>query len=50
MSVHHYPGKANSVADALSILTMGSVANVEDDRIELVKDVHMIAHFPYEYI
>ena len=40
MSVHYHPGKANVVADALSRLSMGSVAHVEEKRKELVKDVH----------
>ena len=39
MIVHYYLGKANIVADALSILCMGSVAHVEEERKELVKDV-----------
>ena len=43
MSVHYHPGKANVVADALSRLSMGSVAHVEEKRNELVKDVHMLA-------
>ena len=29
MSVHYHPGKTNVVADALSKLSMGSVAHVE---------------------
>ena len=29
MSVHYHPGKANVVADALSRLSMGTVAHVE---------------------
>ena len=44
MSVHYHPGKANVVADALSRLSMGSVAHVEEERKELVKDVHWNAH------
>ena len=32
MSVHYDPGKANVVADALSRLSMGSVAHVERKR------------------
>ena len=44
MSVHYHPGKANVVADALSRLYMGSVVHVEDERKELVKDVHRLAH------
>ena len=43
MSVHYHPGKANVVADALSKLSMGSVAHVDDERKELVKDVHRLA-------
>ena len=42
MSVHYHPGKANVVADALSRLSMGSVAHVEEERKELVKDVHRL--------
>ncbi|MCQ8082127.1 hypothetical protein NP492_23680, partial [Salmonella enterica] len=43
MSVHYHPGKANVVADALSRLSMGSVAHVEEERRELAKDVHRLA-------
>ncbi|KAH0644897.1 hypothetical protein KY284_032781 [Solanum tuberosum] len=43
MSVHYHPGKANVVADALSRLSMGSVAHVEEEKRELVKDVHKLA-------
>ena len=43
MSVHYNPGKANALADALSILSMCSVARVEEERKELVKDVHRLA-------
>ena len=32
MSVLYHPGKANVVADALSRLSMGSVAHVENDK------------------
>ena len=44
MSVHYHPGKANVVADVVSILSMGTVAHVEEKRKELVKDVHRLAH------
>ena len=44
MSVHYHPGKANVVEDALSRLSMGSVAHVGDERKELVKDVHRLAN------
>ena len=43
MSVHYHPHKANVVADALSTLSMGSVAHVEEESLELVKDVHWLA-------
>ena len=39
MSVHYHPGKANVVADSFRRLTMCSVAHVEEERRELVKDV-----------
>ena len=42
MSVYYHPGKANVVADALSRLSMGSVAHV-DEKNDLVKDVHRLA-------
>ena len=43
MSVHYHHGKVNVVADSLSRLSMGSVAHVEEERKELVKDVHSLA-------
>ena len=43
MSVHYHPGNANVVADALSRLSMGSVAHVEEERKVLVKDVNRLA-------
>ncbi|XP_069151813.1 uncharacterized protein [Solanum lycopersicum] len=43
MSVYYNPGKANIVADALIRLSIGSVAHVEEERKELVKDVHRLA-------
>ena len=43
MSVHYHPGKANVVAYALTRLSMGSVADVEEKRKELVEDVHRLA-------
>ncbi|XP_069150509.1 uncharacterized protein [Solanum lycopersicum] len=39
MNVHYHPGKANVVADALSRMSMGSTAHVEDEKKELVKEV-----------
>ncbi|WMV25188.1 hypothetical protein MTR67_018573 [Solanum verrucosum] len=43
MSVLYHSGKVNVVADALSRLSMGIVAHVEDDKKELVRDVHRLA-------
>ena len=43
ISVHYHPGKENVVADALSILSIGCVAHVEEKSEELVKDVHRLA-------
>ena len=42
MSVQYHPGKANVVADSFRRLTMCSVAHVEEERRELVKDVHSL--------
>ena len=43
MSVHYHHGKANVVPGALSRLSMGSVAHVEEERKELARDVHRLA-------
>ena len=43
MSVNYHPSKANVVANALIRLSMGSVAHVEEENKELVKDVHRLA-------
>ena len=43
MSVHNDPGKANVMVDALSKLRMGSVSHIDDDKKELVKEVHQLA-------
>ncbi|XP_049369927.1 uncharacterized protein LOC125834816 [Solanum verrucosum] len=37
-------GKANVVVDALSRLSMGSTAHVEEGKKELAKEVHRLAH------
>ena len=42
MNVHFHPSKANIVADALSRMSMESAAHVEDEKKELVKDVHRL--------
>ena len=43
MNVHYHPGKANVVADALSRMIMGSTAHVDDEKKELVNDMHRLA-------
>ncbi|WMV58599.1 hypothetical protein MTR67_051984, partial [Solanum verrucosum] len=43
MSVLYQPHKANVVANALCRLSRGSVAHVEDEKKELVRDVHRLA-------
>ena len=42
ISVIYHPGKANVVAEALSRMTMGSLSHVEQEKKELVKDVHRL--------
>ena len=43
MNVHYHPGKANVVDDTLSRMSMGSTTHVEDEKKELVKEVHRLA-------
>ena len=43
MSVLYHPSKVNIVTDALSRLSMGSVALVEKEKKEYVRDVHRLA-------
>ena len=47
MSVHYHSGKANVVADSLSRLSMGSIAHVEEEKKELVKDVLRLARLGF---
>ena len=47
MSVHYHPGKDHVVVDALSRLSMGSVAHVEEEKNELVNDVHRLARLGF---
>ncbi|KAH0670724.1 hypothetical protein KY285_025700 [Solanum tuberosum] len=50
MSVLYHPGKANVVADALSRLYMGSVAHVEDEKKDLVREVHRLAQLGVQLV
>ena len=43
MSVLYHPSKANVVANALSRLSMGSVAHFEDSKRKLAQEVHQLA-------
>ena len=43
MNVHYHLGKVNVVANALSRMSMGSTTHIEDEKKELVKDVHRLA-------
>ncbi|KAH0746323.1 hypothetical protein KY285_007980 [Solanum tuberosum] len=43
MSVHYHPGKANVVADALSRVSMGSLAHVDIGNREMAREVHRLA-------
>ena len=40
--VHYKPGNSNVVAYALSQLIMGSVAHIDDEKKEFVKEVHQL--------
>ena len=42
MSFHYHQGKSNVVADSLSQLSMGSVSHIDDEKKELVKEVHQL--------
>ncbi|KAH0651615.1 hypothetical protein KY284_031527 [Solanum tuberosum] len=50
MSVLYHPVKANVVADALSRLSMGSVAHVEEEKKELVREVHRLARLGIQLV
>ncbi|WMV58210.1 hypothetical protein MTR67_051595 [Solanum verrucosum] len=45
MNALYHPGKANVVVDALSKLSIESLAHIEKERRELAKDVHRLARF-----
>ena len=48
--MHYHPGKANLVAYALMRLSMGSVAHVEKNITEAVKDIHRLARLGVRFM
>ncbi|WMV25752.1 hypothetical protein MTR67_019137 [Solanum verrucosum] len=42
MSFLYHPGRGNGIADALSRLSMGSVAHISEEKKELIRDVHRL--------
>ncbi|WMV58445.1 hypothetical protein MTR67_051830 [Solanum verrucosum] len=50
ISVLYDLSKSNAVAVALSQLSMGSVSHVEEDKKELVHDVHRFAHLGVRFV
>ncbi|WMV54863.1 hypothetical protein MTR67_048248, partial [Solanum verrucosum] len=50
MSVLYHPRKVDVVVDALSRLSMRSVAHIEDDKKELVRDVHRLARLRVQLV
>lgn len=47
MNFLYHPIKANVVEDALSQMSMGSVAFIEDEKKELVCDVHRLTQLGF---
>ena len=45
MNVLYHQGKANVVSNFLTYMTMVSFSHVEEDKKDLVKDVHRLARF-----
>ena len=43
MSAFYHLGKANVVADVLSLMTMGSMSHIDEAKSYLVKYVHMLS-------
>lgn len=42
MSILYHPDKTNVVANALTRLLMDNVAHIEENKKELVRDVHIL--------
>ena len=43
MSIFYHPGKNNVIADALSMLSMDSIAHVDEEKRELSTEVHRLS-------
>ena len=48
--VHYNPGKANVVPDALTRMSMGSIAHGEDEKKELVKYIDRLEYVYFYFI
>ena len=42
-SVHYHPDKENVVVDALNRFSMGRVGHVEEEKKDIMKDVHRLS-------
>ena len=43
MSVYYHPSKANVVGDVFSRLSMGNMSHIDEEKKDLVKEVHQLA-------
>ncbi|KAH0765165.1 hypothetical protein KY285_001036 [Solanum tuberosum] len=50
MSVLYHSGKANVVAYSLSRLSIGSIVHIEEEKKELVRDVHRLARLGVQLV
>lgn len=50
MSLHYHSSKANMVINALSRLSIGSLAHVKKENQELVKDIHHLANLGVRFL
>lgn len=44
MNMRYHPGKSNIVVNTLNILSMCSLGHNDEEKKELAKDVHWLAH------